>query len=304
MQFILLKIMKKGRQATESMMSEQLSISAAYPIKARHFDYKHFTYPWHFHPEYEIIYIQESSGTRFIGNSADRYHSGDILLLGSNLPHYLSSDECYMDPDETRRVKGTIVQFEQDFMCYALKNYPHFIKIKKLLDDSLSGLYFPAGCSARLLELLDALPAATGVAQILGLLQVLHELSEVPSRQIISPTDFQPGAIREGSRIDKIMAYLNQHYTQQIGLNTVSSFAAMNPSSFCRFFKSKTGRSFKSYLLDMRIAYACKLLMTNDTPVSKISTECGFDTISHFNKCFKKNTGQTPTQYKQVMLKS
>ncbi|MEJ2881638.1 AraC family transcriptional regulator [Pedobacter sp. GR22-6] len=294
--------MKKTSPQIKNIMNEQLSISASYPLKARHYDYKHFSYPWHFHPEYEIIYVKESTGTRFVGDSIDRYGSGDVLLLGSNLPHYLSSDDCYMNPEESRRVKGTIIQFEQDFMYYSIRNYPHFLKIRKLLEESQHGIYFPEGGSETLIGLLESLPSKAGIDQIITLLQVLHELSEIPSRQVISSPGFERQTITESSRIDKIISYLNQHYTRLVPLEEIASFSAMNPSAFCRFFKSKTGKSFKHYILDMRIAYACKLLLMNDLPISKISSECGFDTLSHFNKCFRKNTGQSPTEYKRLML--
>lgn len=295
--------MKKEITQTRGIMNEQLAISASYPIKARHYDYKHFTYPWHFHPEYEIIYIKESTGTRFIGNNVDSYRDGDVVFLGSNLPHYLSSDESYLNPEERRRVRGTIIQFEQDFMYYSMKNYPHFTRIRNLLNDSLKGLYFPCGCSTKLLTMLEALPAATGINQIIALLQVLQEMSDITERQVISTGETDHRGMSDSSRIDKVISYLNQHYTRLVSLEEVSSFSAMNPSAFCRFFKSKTGKSFKNYIMDMRIAYACKLLLINDLPISKISSECGFDTLSHFNKCFRKNTGQSPTQYKNIMVR-
>jgi len=77
------------------MMNEQLPISKSSPLKARFYDYPYFTYPWHFHTEYEIIYVKEGTGMRFVGNNAEKYADGDILLLGSDLPHYMKSDEVY-----------------------------------------------------------------------------------------------------------------------------------------------------------------------------------------------------------------
>lgn len=285
------------------MMNEQLPISAEHPIKARHFDYKHFSYPWHFHPQYEIIFVKESYGTRFVGDHVDHYDSGDILLLGSNLPHYLSSDERYLDPKQDERVKGTIIQFEQDFMYYAIAHYPQLLKIRKLLSDSLNGIHFPAGCSAKLAEMIESMPSAVGLDQFITLIQILHEMSETADRQLISRSGLLQASIPDSSRIDKIVAYLNLHYTRTVSLQEIATYSSMNTSAFCRFFKSKTGKSFKQYILDMRIAYACKLLLMNDLNISKISFECGFDTLSHFNKCFKKNMAKSPSQYRAIMLR-
>lgn len=187
-------------------------------------------------------------------------------------------------------------------MHHAFNYYPHFMKIKNLLEEAQRGIYFPAGCSLRLVDLLESIPVETGVDQITSFLQLLKEMANVASRSVLSTSDFENDIIYDGSRIDKIIVYLNKNYTRQIDLNEISSLAAMNPAAFCRFFKSKTGKSFKNYILEMRIGYACKLLLMGDMNISQISVECGFDTISHFNKSFKKHTGFTPSYYKKMML--
>ncbi|MCD7900581.1 MAG: AraC family transcriptional regulator [Bacteroides sp.] len=286
----------------KNIMNERLSISKSYPLKARFYDYEHFTYPWHFHPEYEIIYIQESTGVRFVGNSKEKFREGDVFLIGTNLPHYLKSDEIFHAGDAQLRVKGAIIQFEKEFMHHSIAYYPHFIKIKHLLDESKQGIYFPAGCSPQLIKLLKTIPLETGIDQITSFLQLLKEMSEITSRQIISTSDAIIDIIHDASRIDKIISYLNKNYNRPIDLYEISSFAAMNRTAFCRFFKRKTGKSFKNYILEMRIGYACKLLLIDDINISQISLECGFDTISYFNKTFKKNTGYTPTEYRKMML--
>ncbi|NDW13434.1 AraC family transcriptional regulator [Bacteroides sp. 214] len=283
-------------------MNEQLPISEASPIIARFFDYKHFTYPWHFHSEYEVMLVKEGYGKRFVGNRIATFVAGDVILFGSSLPHYMKSDEVFHALDNSLRVKGTIVQFEKDFMHYSINHYPQFIKVKKLLEEAQQGIYFPAGCSKQLVKLLDALPNETGIDQITSLLQLLKEMSEITTRQVISTTDYANAPILDMARIDKIISYLNKNYTKHIELAEVASLAAMNPSAFCRFFKSKTSKSLTKYILDMRISHACKLLVLDDMSIVQISTECGFDTISYFNKVFKKTTGYTPTQYKQIML--
>lgn len=284
------------------IMNERLPISTSLPLKARFYDYKHFTYPWHFHAEYEIIYIKESAGTRFVGNSMEKYSAGDVLLLGSNLPHYMKSDDAYYQEDTTLRVRGTIVQFEKEFMYYSIRHYPHLAGIRQLLEDAREGIVFPAGTSDRLAGMLDSLPEKRGIEQFIAFLEVLKEMSEVRPRRIISSGGRADAAPDDTSRIDKIISYLNAHYTRGLSLDEVASFAAMNPSAFCRFFRKKTGKSLTQYLAEMRVAYACKLLLMDQRNISQVSTECGFETISHFNKAFRKNTGLTPSEYRKIML--
>lgn len=287
-----------------TIINERLPISKSSPLKARFFDYAHFSYPLHFHSEYEIIYIKEGTGTRFLGNSITKFQAGDILLIGSNLPHFMKSDEVYHSGNSDLRVRGTIIQFEKEFMYYAVNHYPHFIKIKNLFQESQRGIYFAASGYPKLKDLIEKIPLENGLNQLMLFLEILKEMSETENRQTISTTDFVNETIYDTARIDKIMSFLNKNYTRNVSLEEIASFAAMNASAFCRYFKSKTGKSFKNYILDMRIGYACKLLLMEDISISQLSSQCGFETISHFNKTFKKNTGYVPSQYRKTMLRS
>lgn len=283
-------------------MNEQLAISSLSPLRARFYDYQHFTYPWHFHTEYEIIYISESSGTRFVGNSIESYGAGDVLLIGSNLPHYMKSDEIYHSDTPPSRVRGTIIQFESEFMQHSVNYYPQFIRIKNLLEESRLGIYFPAGCSRKLIDLLNLIPAAKGIDQITTFLQLLNVMSEITPRKPISKPDFEYNTEHKASRVDKVISFINKNYTRQIGLEEIASFASMNATAFCRFFKKETGKSLKNFIFDMRVGYACKLLLMNEMNVTQISSACGFETISHFNKTFRKVSGYSPTEYRKMML--
>jgi AraC-like DNA-binding protein len=287
-----------------AIMNERLPISKSSPLKARFFDYEHFSYPLHFHSEYEIIYIKEGTGTRFLGNSITKFQAGDILLIGSNLPHFMKSDDAYHSSNSDLRVKGTIIQFEKEFMYYAINHYSHFIKIKNLFQESQRGIYFAAANFPKLQDLIERIPLENGLNQMMLFLEILKEMSETENRQTISTTDFVNETIYDTARIDKVISYLNKNYTRNVSLDEIASFAAMNASAFCRYFKSKTGKSFKNYILDMRIGYACKLLLMEDISISQVSSQCGFETISHFNKTFKKNTGYIPSQYRKTMLSS
>jgi AraC-like DNA-binding protein len=287
-----------------AIMNERLPISKSSPLKARFFDYEHFSYPLHFHSEYEIIYIKEGTGTRFLGNSITKFQDGDILLIGSNLPHFMKSDDAYHLGNVDLRVKGTIIQFEKEFMYSAINHYSHFVKIKNLFQESQRGIYFAAANFPKLQDLIEKIPLENGLNQLMLFLEILKEMSETENRQTISTTDFVNETIYDTARIDKIMSFLNKNYTRHISLEEIASFAAMNASAFCRYFKSKTGKSFKNYILDMRIGYACKLLLMEDISISQLSSQCGFETISHFNKTFKKNTGYVPSHYRKTMLSS
>ncbi len=286
----------------KNIMNEQLLISGLSPLKVRFFDYQHFTYPWHFHSEYEIIYISESTGTRFVGNSIEKYNAGDVFFVGSNLPHYLKSDDIYNSIESQLRVKGVIIQFEKDFMQHSVNYYPQFVRIKNMLEESRCGLYFPVDCSEKLVGLISGLPLENGMDQMTSFLQLLKEMSEIQDRKIISTPDIEYFSQHGASRIDKVISFINKNYTRPIRLDEISSFSSMNSTAFCRFFKKETGKSLKNFIFAMRVGYACKLLLMNEMTISQISSECGFETISHFNKTFKKIAGFPPSEYRKIML--
>ena len=137
------------------IINEKLPISESNPIKARHYDYDRFTYPWHFHSQYEIIYVKESHGLCFVGDCIEKFSAGDVILFGTNLPHYMRSNDIYGSENATSRVQGTIIQFEQNFMQYSFDYYPQFLQIKMLLEESKRGIIFPKQDATRVGELLS-----------------------------------------------------------------------------------------------------------------------------------------------------
>ncbi|GBU07821.1 AraC family transcriptional regulator [Bacteroidales bacterium] len=285
---------------TKNLLQEQLSLSEARPINARVFDYKHFFFPWHMHNEYEIIYIEQGEGTRFIADSISPFFPGDILLVGSNLPHFMKSAPEYECRNNDLRTKGIIIQFEKNFMAHAVSNYPVLKGVKSLLQKSERGLYFPKDSSQALLRHIKKLPKLSGIKQLTHLLTLLGKMSEIESAHTIG-SDHYNNAVSYSSdiRIDKVLSYIRYNYTAAIKLELLSSMVSMNTTAFCRYFKEKVGKTFVEYMLELRIGYACKLLINNKGNISQISMECGFNTISHFNQTFKRIAGLSPRDYRK-----
>jgi len=280
-------------------MSENSTISEHNPVKARFYDYNYFKYPWHFHKEFEIIYVRTGMGKCFVGDSIVPYSAGDIILLGSNLPHYMSSDDKGKKDDDVLRTQGTIIHLEYDFMRHSMTFYPQFTKIRKLLEESAKGIRVSSGDSPIISGLLDRIPLNSGMTQIINILSLLQEITEIKNWDILcTPNYARNFSLHVDSRIAKILTYINSNYNKKIKLSDVASLAAMNPSAFCRFFKEKTGKSFVRYIQELRISYACKQLLSGDSSISRICIESGFDTLSHFNRTFKHIMGFSPTYYR------
>lgn len=307
------------------LINEQLRISESNPIKARRYDYDRFTYPWHFHSQYEIIYVEKSSGLCFVGDCIERFAEGDVVLLGPNLPHYMRSDDAYRGDDPRLRVQGTIIQFEENFMQYSFGHYPQFRRIRLLLEEAGRGVLFRTAATSfsaastetaasaettvstgtaaetgdTVRERMSVFPRLTGFCQLTGLLELLQAMALFPSKRLLaSPCYYEQFPTAGDKRIDKVISYINSHYTRPLRLDDIAGMASMNSSAFCRFFKDATKKTFLQYVADMRIGYACKLLTIGDMEVAQIAVECGFDSIPHFNRVFKQLTGLTPTQYR------
>ena len=280
---------------TKKIINERLCISANNPVRIRFYDYEKFTYPWHFHSEYELIYVEQGHGQCLVGDNIIDFSDNCVILFGSSLPHCMQSST-----EECPRVCGVNIQFEKNFMQYSFANYVQFVSIHKLFIDADRGIKYNLDNYPKIKDLLKKIPTLDGLDQMLTLIKLLQLLSQIPQKELVTSPNYAPVLIGyKDKKIEKVIAYLNKEYNRKICLKEIASFAAMNPSSFCRYFKKNIGKSFKEYITDMRIGYACKLLSTDKFNISQISIECGFDTITHFNRCFKRITGITPTEYKK-----
>lgn len=286
----------------KKILNEQVALSDANPIRARFYQYPRFTYPWHFHSEYELMYVEKGEGQCLVGDSIVDFREGDAILFGSELPHCMQSAPEY-GTDDLLCVKGVNIQFEKDFMQYSFSHYVQFTPIRNLLEESRRGIRFPLSRLPHAVDMLNRIPQTEGVEQIIHILSLLQALSVFPEKQPVASPNYNliPAGFAN-KKIEKVISYLNKHYTQAISLEEVASFIAMNPTAFCRYFKENTGKTFKQYVLEMRVGYACKLLAADILNISQISLKCGFESITPFNRSFKKITGLTPTQYKEKLM--
>ncbi|MDO4164472.1 MAG: AraC family transcriptional regulator [Bacteroides sp.] len=283
----------------KKIMNEKLQISESNPIRARYYDYERFTYPWHFHNQYEIVYVEAGFGLGFVGDCIEKFADYDIFLMGASLPHFLRSDDVFGSGQTDLRVRGVNIQFEENFMQYSFEHYPQFVQVKNLLKESKRGILFPASGNDEVRERMAHYPDLTGVAQIVGLLDLLSVMAASTSKRLLaSPYYYEKFPTFGNSRADKILSYINSNYTRALRLEEVAEKAHMNSTAFCRFFKEATGKTFLQYVNDMRIGYACKLLAIDEMEISQVAVECGFDSASYFNRAFKQSLQLTPTQYR------
>lgn len=279
-------------------MHEHIDFPGQSPVRVKIREMPHFTYPWHFHPEFEILYVIDGSGTSFVADSIEEFQSGDLAFIGSNLPHFWRSDEKYLNSGGDLKIKYMVVQFADDFLREEIANYPEYHSIGELFERSAQGIRFSPDFVRKISKKLIKLSKRKGFERIILLQEILQELATTSDYKLLAGELYQHNNQSFSSlRLMKVMQFLNTNYQRKIELEKVANIANLHPAAFCRFFKEKSGKSLSGYVNDLRIGYACRLIIDGKMSVSQISFECGFNNLSNFNRTFKKHTGFTPTDY-------
>jgi AraC-like DNA-binding protein len=250
-----------------------------------------FEFKWHYHPEYELTYILKGNGYRVVGNSHEQFSEGDLVLLGSNLPHTWCGKLDDGAPSE-----ALVIQFSKDFIEPFLK-LNESRSIEKLLELSHRGIC--CDTNQLLVDQLYTLTNTSGLDSVLSLLSILDQLSKGITRQLT--TENYHGIITKQfeSRVNKVCTHLQHHFHEAITLKQVSDLVFMSESNFCKFFKKATNTTFSDYLNDLRINEACHLLLSSEDNISKIAHDCGFESLSYFNRVFLKKKKHTPSEFRR-----
>ncbi|AZQ65248.1 AraC family transcriptional regulator [Flammeovirga pectinis] len=252
---------------------------------------------WHYHHQYELIYIAKSQGVRFVGDNVSPFESGDLVLVGPNLPH-LWKDEVLLSTDDVNII---VVKFEGDFIGKGTFDRPVFNNISHLLELSRFGVCFPKAKSLQLKEEFENLVKLSQAEQVIKLLGLLNKLSEMEGKEILSTSDMRQNKNCNSERIDRVLSYVSDHYDKDIDLQEIADIACLTTNSFCRFFKKSTKKSFRQYLNEVRIKNASRLLIQENYQISDVCYEVGFNSITNFNKQFKQIIGKTPKEYRMAI---
>jgi AraC-like DNA-binding protein len=252
---------------------------------------------WHYHPEFEIIYVKEARGTRFIGDSIESITEGEILLLGQNLPHTFQREKQYYENHKPLVPQILVVQFDKDFLGADMWGKTEFLAIAELLNKSARGLRFTVPTADKAANLLLRMIEQRGVKKIMHLLCVLEELAFSRELNYISSPGFLKHYDETDEKINQAYEFTINNFREDITLEKIASHVYLSQSSFCRYFKSKTRKTYSRFLAEVRIGYACKLLLQEKLNISEICYECGYKNLSNFNRHFKAIMHITPSEY-------
>lgn len=262
----------------------------------------YFTAPFHFHPEVEILYVQQGYGTRYVGDSVRNFFPGDLVLIGSNTPHVWSCNPDFYQKDSKLKSKAICIQFEENFRCDTLFSLPEFIKIKATLNNAKRGLRFINRAQEELSSRIKLIPKQIGMSRILNLLTILDIMSSTEDFTYLTSPNYTQIKIngQDAGRLEVVFNYVFNNFADEISLNAVSSLISLTPHSFCRYFKSRTNKVFSTFVNEVRIGHACKLLIDNHLNVSQICYKSGFNHQSNFNRQFHKIKKMTPSDFRRT----
>ena len=256
---------------------------------------------WHFHPHYQLFTVIKGTGTRFIGDDIRHFEEGDTVFLGPNMPHLWRSDRNYFEKESQLQTEGIVVYFKEDFLGNDFFEKPEMFDIKSFLKNSERGLDLKGTLGAEMVSDLNELLGLTGFEGISKLLNILHKLSVTNDYQYISSSNYtNTNKISETERMRIVHEYVLKHFKENINLSTVASLSNMTEAAFCRYFKSRTNKTFSDFVKEIRIGNACKILQDENKSISQTCYESGYNTVSNFNNQFKSLKGVSPLQYQKL----
>jgi AraC-like DNA-binding protein len=272
---------------------EKLPLSQNTSFVARTYRTPHFEVPWHQHIEYELILFTEGEGTAFIGNYIGEFKTGDIFLLGSNLPH------TFQKAQKALITAALVVQFTEDFWGPAFLGLPESKGIAKLLAASSQGLQLQETVKQQLRPLILDLERLQDFSRIIRLCECLHLIATHHDYIPVSTQEAATFQAKNRDRIDKIFQFTIDNFQEPIMLNDVAATAGMSVPAFCSYFKKCTKKTYIDFLNEIRIGHACKLLIDTQKTVLDIAFDSGFNTLANFNKQFLKMKQLTPSAYRK-----
>ncbi|HET7361447.1 MAG TPA: AraC family transcriptional regulator [Salinimicrobium sp.] len=264
-------------------------------IKVSLHESERFKELWHYHPELELVYIVRGEGTLYAGDFIGDFKSDDIFLLGKNVPHMFYSNTS----GEIKMLsKAYVIYLNDAFLNNLNMEQGEFHYLENLLKISKRGVLFRSPENHRMLQILNKMPEKSLTEKALNTLLILYFLSGADGRSLGSPHWLEHFHVSD-KRLNEVIEYIMLHFKEEIGLEKVAGISGMNKTAFCRYFKQNTGKSFVTFLNELRINYSCKLLKEIN-PSNSVSVACynsGFNSLSYFNRTFKKITGMSPSQY-------
>ena len=278
---------------------EQIPWSAEQAVFCEQIQGYDYGTPWHFHPEIEFALVRKSGGYRVVGDDVTNLQAGDLVLIGSDLPHVFYHDK------ETGAADALIIQFNANFAGDCLVRHPDFQPIQRLFNRAARGLKIVGALRVMTAQQLELIPSLGPLRRIAKLLEVLDTLASAKGLvPLCAPGYVAPIDLRDQDRVGRVMQFIHARIRNTINRREVARVAALSEGAFSRFFRKCTGRTLPVYLNEIRLGLAARLLQETSLRVSDVASECGFTNLSNFNRRFYACKKMTPVVFRRKVAVS
>lgn len=268
-------------------------------------DAPYFSTEFHFHEECQLTYTIESEGRRMIGDSIEDFNSDELIFVGSNLPHvWHNSNQYFSEADKDTHARSVSIFIHPDKILELFKEPDTVERTKNFFLLAKRGIKFGDDVKKKLKELMLKVALQTEeIGRLIGVLEILNLLCSTKNYELLtSPGYTNNYQLKDNDRMDKILKYVFDNFNQEILLHAAAEMTNMNKQAFCRYFKNRTQKTFVTFVNEVRIGHACKLMAQTDQQISELAYSCGFNSLSNFNKFFKLAKGVTPKEYKKMLV--
>lgn len=262
----------------------------------------HMNNRWHYHIEAELIHFKKGNGTQFIGDHIQNFKDGDVILVGSNLPHYWRFDDGYFNNDANVCADVLVAHFRENFWGDQFLNLPENKGIRNVFEKAKRGICIQGPVKVEIGLLLEKMLETEGSRRVMLLIEALALIAEnevAPLASIGFNNDFKEV---EHDRINAIYEFTLANYRRKISTEEIAAVASISPHSFCRYFKSRTRKTYSQFINEIKVGQICKMLIEDKISIKQICFESGFQNFASFHKYFKQVTGKTPLQYQKKFL--
>lgn len=264
---------------------------------------KFFPCPWHYHPEFELVLVNKSTGRRMVGDHIGYFGEGDLVFMGSKLPHVWVNDTQYLESKEEGCADAIVIQFLEDFLGESFLNIPEMTGFRKFLNVAERGVVINGKAKIKIIQQMNAMLNMSGIQRLATLISIFEILSNTTEFDLLaSPKFIQNFHYESPGRFKDITQYILQNFTEEITLPEAAASVNMGLTAFCNYFKSQFRVTFVEYLNTVRIGHACKLISENKHHIVEISYQCGYNSLANFNRQFKKLKNISPTDYRKLLL--
>lgn len=290
------------QQINKNALYQKLPSTRGNSFLVNRYTSPYFETPWHFHEEYELVYCENSFGQKYIGNSFSEYHQGEMALIGKNVPHLFMADALFYEAGATVKPSSVVIQFLEDFLGKPFFNCPEMTEMKQVLSLSMNGLMITGKTKEAIRPIMLQMLDEEKTGRLKCLIEIFGILSASVELQPLSLSTINGININDSLKMHKILAYALAKYKEDITIQEVAELTNLSASAFCRYFKSRTQKSFLSFIIEMRLNEACKLLKETDLSILNICYEAGFKNLSNFNRLFRKQFNQNPVEYRRNII--